>query len=284
MSVLKNIEYIQGDISILETDKSLNILWGVQPRTLPGLEFLIPIIQIVKFIKLGHSVTILLADIHELLDSPKLNLDKIRNRGKAYQILIQLLVELFDANANNICYKFGSDFQLSSDYILDFYKISSLTTIDQTFTAREIDISSTQMNSMIYPILQSLDEKYVNCDIFYGSTTQKNMCKYSENLMKKYCNNKNVLYLLQDLNKKIKISFFDSLDTIQSIIEDFTTEDVEYLYTNILLPLLELRGENVNIQSDKKEMIAQLLSIHLDQFYDNLLASNFNELYYKGWY
>jgi len=137
--LLKNIKYIQGDSSLLESSvKPLHILWGVQPRDLPGLEFLIPIMQIVKFIKAGHYVTILIADIHELLDSPHLTLRRIQNKGKAYKILIQLLVELFDANSNNIYYKFGSEFQLSSEYILDFYNLSSLTTIDETFKAREI--------------------------------------------------------------------------------------------------------------------------------------------------
>jgi tyrosyl-tRNA synthetase len=295
-NLIANIDYIQGDKNILNLyDKPLNILWGVQPRDLPGLEFLVPIMQIVKFIKAGHYVTILLADIHELLDSPHLTLHMIQSRGKAYQILIQLLVELFDANPDSISYRFGSEFQLSSDYILDFYKISSFTTINETFRAREIDLepiesdnsiskSNKKMTTMLYPILQSLDEKYVDCDVFYGSTTQELMCKYSEELMKNNRNtNKKVLYLLQDLTKKIGLSFFDPLDTIQSKLEYLTEDEIEYLSENILSPLLELRGDNTFWIANTKQIIAELLSKHLDCFYDKLIQSDFRSFYHSGW-
>ena len=180
--LLENIEYTQGDIKkLLEEKEDINILWGVQPRDLPNLEFIISILQIVKFMKRSYTITILLADIHELLDSPNLTLDIIKHRGNAFAELIKNIVELFNVDANNIKFIFGSEFQLSSDYILDTYKISSLTTIDETYKAREI--KSRTMTSMLYPILQALDEKYTNCDIFYGSITQINMCKYSERLM-----------------------------------------------------------------------------------------------------
>lgn len=282
--LLDNIDYIQGDKNMLNMDKCLNILWGVQPRDLPGLEFLVPIMQIVKFIKAGHYITILIADIHELLDSPHLTLEKIQYRGKAYKILIELLIELFDANPNSVCYKYGSEFQLSSDYILDFYKISSQSTIKETFKARELNTTSEKMTTIIYPILQSLDEKYVDCDIFYGSTTQENMCKYSEDLMnnnrKSY---KKVLYLLQDLTKKIGITFFDPLETIQHKLADFSGEEIEYLHDNILLPMLELRNDNTFRLSDTRETIALLLSKHLDKFYDEFLNSNFTKYFHIGW-
>jgi len=228
--------------------------------------------QIVKFIKAGHYITILLADIHELLDTPELTLDKIQNRGKAYKILIELLVELFDANPNSILYRFGSEFQLSSEYVLDFYKISSYTTINETFKAREIDFnpiesdnsiskSNKKMTTMIYPILQSLDEKYINCDIFYGSITQELMCKYSEELMKNNRkSDKKVLYLLQDLTTKIGISFFDPLDTIQIKLEYLKEDEIEYLSEKILSPLLELRGDKTFFLSYTKQIISELLS------------------------
>jgi hypothetical protein len=62
---------------------------------------------------------------------------------------------------------------------------------------------------MLYPILQSLDEKYVDCDVFYGSTTEELMCKYSEELMKNNRKtNKKVIYLFQDLTNKFELSFF----------------------------------------------------------------------------
>ena len=137
---------------------------------------------------------------------------------------------------------------------------------------------------MLYPILQSLDEKYVDCDVFYGSTTQELMCKYSEELMNNNRKtNKKVLYLLQDLTKKIQISFFDPLDTIQSKLEYLTEDDIEYLTENILSSLLELRDDNTFYLSATKKIISELLSKHLDCFYEKLIQSDFMTFYRAGW-
>lgn len=316
--ILQNIDYKIGNIKILIDNKNIfkpvNILWGIQPRNIPTLEFLIPILQIIKFIKNGFQITVLLADIHELLDSPHLTLKIIENRNNAYKYLINILVELFDINSNNIQYIYGSSFQSSHDYIMDIYKISSLTSIQETYNAREIDIkdiseniinSDRKMTTMLYPILQSLDEKYTKCDIFYGSITQKPMCEYSRRLMSKFNDNKKeVIYLLQDLTKKIDISFFDPLDTIENKINYLSQENIEYLNTNILFPLLKYKNDiftfndicfddNIkfkqyceynNITYDEiKKIVSHYLSKHLDKFYDTLISSNFVQYFSQGW-
>jgi tyrosyl-tRNA synthetase len=59
-----------------------------------------------------------------------------------------------------------------------------MTTIQETYNARELNSCDKKMTTMLYPILQALDEKYTESDVFYGSITQKNMCEYSLNLMK----------------------------------------------------------------------------------------------------
>jgi dGTP triphosphohydrolase len=188
-----------------------------------------------------------------------------------------------------------------------------LTTIQDTYNAREIDISNTseiiscnkKMTSMLYPILQSLDEKYTNCDIFYGSITQKNMCEYSATLMKQFnTNNKNIIYLLQDLTQKINISFFDPIDTIEYKLNDFNETELIYLHKNVLFPLLKYRNDipkindininnyeefvfhckNNNITNDEiKKFTAEYLSKHLDKFYDILISSEFMNYYSFGW-
>jgi hypothetical protein len=204
---------------------------------------------------------------------------------------------------------------------MDIYKISSMTTIQETYNAKELnnDLSESskniktcdkKMTTMLYPILQALDEKYTNCDIFYGSITQKNMCEYSSNLMKKFNNNKNIVYLLQDLTKKINISFFDPLDTIENKLNDFTEDELIYLNKNILFPLLKYKNDipkindindvnDVNINNydefllycknndisidEIKKFTAKYLSKHLNKFYDTLISSSFNEHYMNAW-
>jgi len=319
-NLIKNIEFTLGDLkNLYKNTKIINVLWGVQPRDLPNLEFIIAVLQIVKFIKQGFVVTVLIADIHEMLDSPNLNMNTLKYRGNAYAQLISEIVDIFDANSGNLKFVFGSEFQTSPDYTMDIYRISSNTTIKETYKSREIDMSDVdisvksnekKMTSMLYPILQALDEKYTNCDIFYGSITQKNMCNFSNNLMKNI-RNKDVVYLLQDLTRKINISFFDPFNTIEYKLRDMTLDDLYYLIKNILYPILKYKNDNIVLtdvtlppfeEFDKhfaqyitneevleetkieiEKITGKYLSKHLDKLYDNLLSSKFIEYYQKGW-
>ena len=139
-NILKNIDYVQGDIkTLLENKTDINILWGLQPRRLPTIDLFIPILQIIKFIENGLRVTVLLADIHEMLDSSLLNMNIIKHRCNAYIELIINILDFLDISSHNIDFVLGSEFQTSNDYTLDIYKISALTSIHDIFEAREID-------------------------------------------------------------------------------------------------------------------------------------------------
>jgi tyrosyl-tRNA synthetase len=314
--LLKNIDWIHGDIKILSKNKKdINILWGVQPRDLPNIEFFIPILQIVEFLKENYTITVLLADIHEMLDSPTLDLGVIQKRCEAYIQLIIAMVELFDVNSYNLKFKYGSTFQTSHPYVIDTYKISSLTTIQRTYFAREInqDIEEKKnvittdktMTTLLYPILQALDEKYTNCDIFYGSITQKNMCLYSEELMNKFNHKENkVLYLLQDITKKFNIKFFDAFEEIEKKLEKYTISDILYINKNIIFPIIKnikdkLLFDNIIIE-DYQDMVNKIknneltnkqlinitthyLSKYINNLYDVLLTSQFRYFYECGW-
>jgi tyrosyl-tRNA synthetase len=310
--LLENIVYINGDIKkLIKTKSNINILWGLQPRNVPTIDTMVSIMQIIKFLNLGYKVTILLANIHELLDSPNLNLDIIQHRCNAYKELILLVLEFFNVNSN-IEFIVGGEFQTSPEYIIDLYKISSMTTIKQTYAAREIDSdycevpqSDKKMTTMLYPILQALDEKYTKCDIFYGSITQRNMCEYSINLMKNFRkNDKNVVYLLQDLTIQIDISFFSPNDTIEMILEEYSDEKILYLIKFILFPIIINKGDTFIIndksfttcdefikyceknnynKNDKNKLIASHLSKYLDKLYDGLITYKFMDHYKYGW-
>lgn len=310
-----------NDFDIIKCIKKYQVFSnGVQPRLTPTLEFLIPIIQIMKFLKHGFVVTILLADIHELLDSPNLSLDIIKYRCEAYKELISQLIEIFDIYSRNIIFKYGSEFQTSPNYTMDIYKISSFSSIKDTYKSREIDISDIsdisdidisinssdkKITNMLYPILQALDEQYTECDAFYGSITQKNMCRFSRNLMKNFRNNdKNIMYMLQDLTKKIDISFFDPIETVRNKLNDCSIDDIYYLCEHILFPLLYYKYDKMfinnseidnyqnfknyicsnNLEKDKIiEIVSENLSKHLDKFYFNLISSKFMDYFQKGW-
>ncbi len=123
--------------------------------------------------------------------------------------------------------------------------------------------------------------------------------------------NKEVVYLLQDLTKKINISFFDPLDTIEYKLNDFTLTELYYLIENVLYPILKYKKDNIIIENiilntfdqfnnhfnqyikndtqmeeikiEIVKITAKYLSKHLDKLYDNLISSRFMDYYQKGW-
>ena len=89
------------------------------------------------------------------------------------------------------------------------------------------------------------------------------MCKYSEKLMEKFYNKK-IVYLLQDLTRKINISFFDPMDTIEIKMELLSIDDILYLCKNILFPILN--NNNKKLEYDLIDLIDK--TIKIDNFED----------------
>jgi len=143
-----------------------------------------------------------------------------------------------------------------------------------------------------------------DCDIFYGSITQKNMCIYSNKLMSTLRkNNKKVTYLLQDLTKKLDISIFNSADTIKYNIENSTDEDIKYINKYIIWPIIknlndimihnhikinnydefiEKYTNNIISRDDFINLTITFLTKYLYKMYDIMLDSEFYHNYCKG--
>jgi tyrosyl-tRNA synthetase len=263
-NLTQNIFYIKGNLkNLLTKKKTINILWGIQPREIPTIELFIPILKMVEFLKLNKNtdkstdfefkLTVLIADIHQMLETPEIPLDVINHRGEAILQIIMNLIESFDINPFDVKYIFGSKFQLHSNYVLDIYKISALSTIKKVFQSRELKLDSDDnknsiasdatMSTLLYPILQSLDEKFTECDIFYGSITQKNMCIFSEEIMKKFNEKSHTIYLLQDFTKKININFTDNIIKIEEKLNKFNLDDIFYILENIIFKIMTHKND-----------------------------------------
>lgn len=58
----------------------------------------------------------------------------------------------------------GSDYQLSKEYTLDVYKLSAMNTTEHCIKAGAEVVKFSKnplMSSLLYPILQALDEEYL---------------------------------------------------------------------------------------------------------------------------
>jgi tyrosyl-tRNA synthetase len=77
----------------------------------------------------------------------------------------------------------GTDYQLSRDYTLDVYRLSSLVTEhDAKKAGAEVvkQVESPLLSGLLYPGLQALDEEYLGVDAQFGGVDQRKIFTLAE--------------------------------------------------------------------------------------------------------
>jgi tyrosyl-tRNA synthetase len=152
------------------------IYWGTKIYDFLDIKIVFIINKIVELLEFGHNIIILVADIHTILDT------KNKYTEKNVDLFIENLNTLINSynlteeQVNKIKIIKGSQFQLSSNYILDMIKLISIHgSIKEYCDNFNIDINSIAFNDVLHPILQALDEEHlkeisgceVDCQIGY---------------------------------------------------------------------------------------------------------------------
>lgn len=188
--ITHNLQEIVGEEELQEKSKHLpfNIYHGTATTGKPNLGYLVTALKIADFLKAGASVTFLFADMHAYLDNKKTNWEQLDYRVKYYQIIMSEIIKTAGADLTKIKFVKGSDFQLSSKYTLDMYKLSALVTTKDTQKAGAEVVKQTKnpaMSAILYPILQALDEEYLQADAQFGGMDQRKIFMFArENLPK----------------------------------------------------------------------------------------------------
>jgi tyrosyl-tRNA synthetase len=128
-------------------------------------------IKIAQLLSAGCEITCLFADIHGFLDNLKAPIDLVQQRAKLYQITIKAMLESIGVPTEKLRFVLGSSYQKTPEYIMDVYKLCSLVTENDARRAgAEVVKQSTNstLSGLLYPILQSLDEEYLNVDVQFG--------------------------------------------------------------------------------------------------------------------
>lgn len=77
----------------------------------------------------------------------------------------------------------GTDYQLSKEYTLDVYKLSSVVTQhDAKKAGAEVvkQVEHPLLSGLLYPGLQVLDEEYLKVDAQFGGADQRKIFTYAE--------------------------------------------------------------------------------------------------------
>ncbi|KAI9832812.1 MAG: hypothetical protein M1826_000978 [Phylliscum demangeonii] len=156
--------------------RPLKIYWGTATTGRPHCGYFVPVVKIAHFLRAGCAVKILLADIHGFLDNLKAPLELVNFRAEYYRLVITALLKAVNVPIDQLEFVLGSSYQLSQKYTMDLFRLSSVVTEhDAKKAGSEVvkQVASPFLSGLIYPLMQSLDEEYLDVDAQFGGVDQR---------------------------------------------------------------------------------------------------------------
>ncbi|KAL9622431.1 MAG: hypothetical protein Q9160_003276 [Pyrenula sp. 1 TL-2023] len=236
----------------------------------PHCGYFVPAIKLGQFLQAGCEVKCLIADIHGFLDSLKAPLQLVEHRAKYYQYIISAILESVGVPTEKLQFVLGSSYQKSSDYVMDVYKLSALTSEhDAKKAGAEVvkQSSNSPLSGLLYPILQTLDEQYLDVDAQFGGLDQRKLFTAAKEWLPK------IGYRPADS----KIDLLDSPDVVtkkirKAVAVPKVVEDngllafVEF----VLLPASALNGQNKEFVVDRsRDGLEPLVYSNIQQMHED---------------
>ncbi|MBI2105563.1 tyrosine--tRNA ligase [Candidatus Woesearchaeota archaeon] len=162
-------------IKLLEDKKNPSAYVGYAPTGKLHAGHLIPILKIGDFLKAGFKFKFLIANLHAHLDDRKSPWHLLDSRTIYYQEMVRAVLESLKVDTSGLQFVKGSDFQLNSGYISDVLRLSTeLTSKRALHSASEVcRTDNPKVSTLVYPIMQALDEQYLDVDIQFGGIDQR---------------------------------------------------------------------------------------------------------------
>lgn len=174
------------DDVLLTQKRPLKVYWGTATTGRPHCAYFVPIIKIAELLHAGCHVKILLADIHGYLDNMKAPLELVEFRAAYYSRLIKALLRAVGVDLSLLEFVLGSSYQLGKDYTMDRFKLEGVTRISVAQKAGAEVVKQTDdptLGGLIYPLMQALDEQYLDVDAQFGGVDQRKIFTFAmENL------------------------------------------------------------------------------------------------------
>ncbi|MBI2151735.1 tyrosine--tRNA ligase [Candidatus Woesearchaeota archaeon] len=234
--------------------------WSITGR--PHIAYYVPVLKLADFLKAGFKVKLLLADIHGALDNTPW--DVLEKRYQYYAATIPLMFKSIGADIRNFEIVKGSSFQLKQEYFVDLLKLASFTSIhDATKAASEVVKlgDNPKLGGIIYPLMQALDEQYLDVDVQYGGVDQRKILMYAREFLPKL-----------GYNPRVEVAFLKSVIMVLKTDEskNFVVERPEKFGGNLTFSTYE-EVEEAYAQKklhplDLKQAIAKEINILLETF------------------
>ncbi len=143
---------------------------GYEPSGVLHIGHMLTANKLIDLQDAGFEVVILLADVHAYLND-KGSFEEIRETAE--RMKEQFIA--YGLDEENTEFRFGSEFQMDDDYVLDLHSLELETTLNRASRAMsEIQSGdSTKVSQAVYPLMQSLDIDYLDLDLAIGGMEQR---------------------------------------------------------------------------------------------------------------
>lgn len=183
--ITRNLQEVLGDERLTEIlkQRDLKIYWGTATTGRPHVAYFVPMSKIADFLNAGCEVTILFADLHAYLDNMKAPWELLSLRTQYYEAAIKAMLTSINVPLDKLKFVRGTEYQLSKEYTLDVYRMSSvITDHDARKAGAEVvkQVEHPLLSGLLYPGLQALDEEYLKVDAQFGGVDQRKIFTMSE--------------------------------------------------------------------------------------------------------
>jgi tyrosyl-tRNA synthetase len=152
----------------------------------PHIAYFTWVLKLADFLKAGLKVKLLLADVHGALDNT--SWEVLEKRFDYYSLIFPLMFEAVRADTRNFEIIKGSDFQMKKDFYLDLLKLATYTSVNDAKRAGSEVVKfgdNPKLGGLLYPLMQSIDEEYLNVDIQCGGVDQRKIFMFARESLPK---------------------------------------------------------------------------------------------------
>ena len=182
-------EIIGGDVlQKIAATRAVKVYFGTCPTGRIHLAYYIPLLKIAELVQAGCKVTILIADLHAILDNLKSTEKQVHNRIDYYIRAIKAMLQVLKVDLDQIRFVTGSEFQLQKDYTMDMYRLHTMISVRDAQHAGAQVVKQTanpMMTGLMYPTLQALDEQYLDVDAQLGGVDQRKIFTFAQEILPK---------------------------------------------------------------------------------------------------
>lgn len=188
--IIKGLEEVVGEkeLRAITSKRPLYVYWGTAPTGRIHIGYYVPLLKVAELVKANCEVTILIADLHALLDSLKSTEKQVQNRTNYYLKVIKGMLTQLGVNLDRIKFVLGSSYQTTPAYTMDVYRLNTLCTLSSVQHAGAEVVKQNEnplMSSLFYPTLQALDEEYLLADAQLGGVDQRKIFMFARKYLPK---------------------------------------------------------------------------------------------------